>query len=51
MAERLYNVFVGRCRELGFKTETGSFGADMAVASVNDGPVTLVIDSSELNLG
>lgn len=51
MAERLYGVFVDRCRQLGFKTETGSFGADMRVDSVNDGPVTLIIDSSELNLG
>lgn len=41
----LYELFVEECREAGFHTETGEFGADMKVASVNDGPVTLVIDT------
>lgn len=39
-AERLYEYFVGCCREKGIKTDTGRFAADMQVALVNDGPVT-----------
>ncbi|MBP2169067.1 D-tyrosyl-tRNA(Tyr) deacylase [Erwinia toletana] len=39
-AERLYNYFVGCCREKGIVTETGRFAADMQVSLVNDGPVT-----------
>ncbi|WP_437612608.1 D-aminoacyl-tRNA deacylase [Erwinia sp. V71] len=39
-AERLYNYFVGCCREKGITTQTGRFAADMQVALVNDGPVT-----------
>lgn len=39
-AERLYEYFVGCCREKGVITETGRFAADMQVALVNDGPVT-----------
>ena len=37
-----------KCRERGFHVETGEFGADMAVESVNDGPVTIIIDTAEL---
>ena len=43
--EALYAHFVDRVRQLGLTVETGRFGAMMAVALVNDGPVTLVIDS------
>lgn len=43
--EQLYEVFVGRLRDKGFKVSTGRFRAMMDVALVNDGPVTLVIDS------
>lgn len=39
-AERLYQYFVGQCREHGLTTETGRFAADMQVSLVNDGPVT-----------
>lgn len=39
-AERLYDYFVGCCREKRVITETGRFAADMQVALVNDGPVT-----------
>lgn len=39
-AERLYEYFVGCCREKGMTTNTGRFAADMKVALVNDGPVT-----------
>ncbi|RLM23219.1 D-tyrosyl-tRNA(Tyr) deacylase [Brenneria alni] len=39
-ADRLYQYFVGQCREQDIRTETGHFAADMKVALVNDGPVT-----------
>jgi D-tyrosyl-tRNA(Tyr) deacylase len=41
----LYELFIKACREAGFRTETGVFGADMKVASVNDGPVTIILDT------
>ncbi len=43
--EALYTHFVAATRRLEIPVETGRFGADMAVALVNDGPVTLVVDS------
>ena len=44
----LYGLFIEECRARGFRTETGRFGADMQVSSVNDGPVTLILDTDEL---
>ena len=44
----LYERFVQRCRNSGFHTETGEFGAYMQVDSLNDGPVTLVVDTDQL---
>ena len=41
----LYEMVINECRSKGFNVETGEFGADMQVASINDGPVTIVIDS------
>ncbi len=41
----LYESVVARCRARGFRVETGIFGAEMAVASVNDGPVTIIFDT------
>ena len=43
----LYEKVISECRNKGFKVETGVFGADMEVASVNDGPVTILLDSNE----
>ena len=40
----LYEKFMACCRDRGFHVEHGAFGADMAVSSVNDGPVTLCIE-------
>jgi D-tyrosyl-tRNA(Tyr) deacylase len=40
----LYELVVSECRKRGFLTGTGEFGADMKVTSVNDGPVTIVLD-------
>lgn len=44
----LYEEFMSECREKGFVVEHGEFGADMAVESVNDGPVTLLFDTENL---
>lgn len=41
----LYERFLERCRARGFQVEHGEFGADMQVESVNDGPVTLILDT------
>lgn len=43
-AEPLVEAVVRRLRELGTRVETGEFGADMAVALINDGPVTVLLD-------
>ena len=48
LAKALYEKFVALCREKGFRTATGEFGADMQVESVNDGPVTLIFDTNEV---
>ncbi len=48
LGERLYNCFLEDCRELGYPPQHGRFGADMQVASVNDGPVTLILDTDVL---
>lgn len=47
-AEVMYEAVVGRLRESGLKVATGKFGANMQVASVNDGPVTILLDSNKL---
>ena len=45
IAEPLVDSFTNKLRDLGIKkVETGIFGADMKVALINDGPVTLVIE-------
>jgi D-tyrosyl-tRNA(Tyr) deacylase len=44
-AEPLVEAFAREMREAGVPTQTGRFGAMMAVESVNDGPVTIVLDS------
>ena len=41
----LYEQFLRECEALGFPPAHGSFGADMKVTSVNDGPVTLILDT------
>ena len=40
--------FIALCRDKGFSVETGEFGAEMLVESVNDGPVTLIVDTDQL---
>jgi D-tyrosyl-tRNA(Tyr) deacylase len=44
LAIPLYERFMDKCRERGFTVEHGQFGADMKVASVNDGPVTILFE-------
>lgn len=44
-AERLYRRFCSKLRELGVDVKEGVFGADMKVALVNDGPVTLMVET------
>lgn len=44
LAIPLYERFMDQCRQRGFQVEHGQFGADMKVASVNDGPVTILFD-------
>ena len=44
----LYELVIDECRRRGFHVETGVFAADMQVASVNDGPVTILLDTKEL---
>ncbi|WP_300607675.1 D-aminoacyl-tRNA deacylase [Trebonia sp.] len=43
-AEPLVDAVIGELRKLGARVQTGEFGADMKVALVNDGPVTVIID-------
>jgi len=45
VAEPLVTAFADALRSLGASVQTGVFGADMAVALVNDGPVTLIVDA------
>lgn len=47
-AHALFDAFVGELRRLGVPTATGRFGAMMQVSLVNEGPVTIVIDSRDL---
>ena len=44
--EALFNEYVGALKELGFPPKTGAFGADMKVNLLNDGPVTLILEST-----
>ena len=48
LGNALYEKFLSICQELGFPPQHGRFGADMKVASVNDGPVTLILDTDQL---
>lgn len=46
-ARRLYDYFLSRARDRGVRVESGEFGAHMEVELVNDGPVTIILDSRE----
>ncbi len=47
----LYETFIGCCRRSGLPVATGEFGADMQVELINDGPVTLWMDTAEMRAG
>ena len=48
MANELYEYVISEVAKKGFKTEHGSFGADMKVSLLNDGPFTVILDSEEI---
>ena len=48
LGNELYERFLAICEELGYPPQHGRFGADMKVESVNDGPVTLILDTDQL---
>lgn len=48
LAEELYEYIIQKCKEQVSVVETGSFGADMKVSLINDGPFTVILDSEQL---
>ena len=48
LGEEMYEKFLSICEELGYPPQHGRFGADMKVESINDGPVTLILDTDQL---
>ncbi len=48
LGNAMYERFLEICTELGYEPQHGRFGADMKVESINDGPVTLILDTDEL---
>ena len=48
LGNALYEKFLSICAELGYPPQHGRFGADMKVESINDGPVTLILDTDQL---
>ncbi|WP_353097024.1 D-aminoacyl-tRNA deacylase [Tissierella praeacuta] len=47
IAEKMYLEFIDKAIDKGIKTEKGIFGADMKVSLINDGPVTILLDSKK----
>ena len=48
LAKELYELFVRTLRDTGVAVETGVFGADMKVSLINDGPVTIFMDTEQM---
>ncbi len=48
LGNRLYERFLAICEELGYPPQHGQFGASMQVESINDGPVTILLDTQQL---
>ena len=48
LSTKLYDYFNECLRDLGLTVETGIFGADMKINLLNDGPITIVLDSEEI---
>lgn len=47
-ANALYEAFAAHCAVAGVPVKTGVFGADMQVELINDGPVTIILDTDEI---
>ena len=47
-ANEYYDLFCDKLNQLGFVTKKGIFGADMKIDLINDGPVTIILDSDDL---
>lgn len=47
-AENMYELFIRRCQERQINVEKGIFGADMDIELINDGPVTILVDSKKV---
>lgn len=47
LGEKYYQEFIEKVRNLGINVESGVFGADMKISLINDGPVTIMIDSKK----
>nr|WP_058486121.1 D-aminoacyl-tRNA deacylase [Defluviitalea phaphyphila] len=47
VAEKIYNTFIEKAKQMGVKVEQGKFRAHMEVSLVNDGPVTILLDSDK----
>jgi D-tyrosyl-tRNA(Tyr) deacylase len=45
IARQLYESFIDKCRAQGINVMTGEFGSEMKVHLINDGPVTILLDS------
>ena len=50
LAKELYLKFIEEFKNFGIETEVGEFGADMKVELLNDGPVTIIIDTKDANI-
>ena len=48
LANNLYEYIIEKCKEQIPNVQTGSFGADMKISLLNDGPFTIVLDSKDL---
>lgn len=48
LGNAMYERFLAICEELGYPPQHGQFGADMKVESINDGPITLILDTDQL---
>ena len=47
-ANKLYEYVIEQCKKENINVQTGIFGADMKVSLINDGPVTIILDSDQL---
>ena len=48
LGNAMYEKFLSVCEELGYPPQHGRFGADRKVESINDGPITLILDTDQL---